>query len=176
MAKKAFVVDQSHSRMEFSVRHMMVAKVKGEFTKYEATIVADPADLTDAEIEFKVDLASIDTRNEDRDNHLRTGDFFDIENHPQMTFVSKQIVAKGDGEYDVTGDLTIRGVTRSETFEVEYEGSGKDPWGNTKVGFSVEGTINRKDYGMEYNAALETGGVLIGEKVKISIDIEAAEA
>ncbi len=175
MSRKSFAVDTAHSRVEFEVRHMMVSKVRGEFTKYEAVIEADPADLTTADIAFKVDMNSIDTRNEDRDNHLRSGDFFEIDKHPEMTFTSAQIVKKDDNEYEVTGNLSIKGVTKSETFDVEYEGAAKDPWGNMKHGFSVEGSISRKDYGMEYNAALETGGVLIGDKIKINLDLETSE-
>ncbi len=153
----------------------MIAKVKGTFHKFEATINADPEDLTTADIEFTVDMSSIDTRSEDRDNHLRSADFFDVENHPNMTFKSTSIKKTGDNEYDVTGDLTIRGVTKQETFKVVYEGGGKDPWGNERAGFSAEGTIKRTDYGLVWNAALETGGVLVGEDVKISLEIEATK-
>lgn len=176
MAKSKWAVDASHSSIDFTVRHMMIAKVKGTFHDFEATIEADPEDLTTASIEFSVDVKSVDTRNEDRDNHLRSADFFDVENHPKMTFKATRIVRKGDGVYEVTGDLTIRGVTRSETFTVTYEGGGKDPWGNEKVGFSAEGKINRSDYGLTWNAALETGGVLVGDEVKINLEIEAAKA
>lgn len=173
MAKWA--VDAAHSSVDFTIRHMMIAKVKGTFHTFEASIEADPEDLTSAKIDFAVELASIDTRNNDRDAHLRSGDFFEVEKHPKMMFQSTQIVKTGEGEYDVTGNLTIRGVTRPETFAVVYEGGGKDPWGNTKVGFSAAGAIKRSDYGLTYNAALETGGVLIGDEVKVSIEIEAAE-
>ena len=171
-----WAVDVSHSGIDFSVKHMMIAKVKGTFKDFTATIDADPTDLTTANIEFSIDVASIDTRNNDRDNHLRSADFFDAENHPKMTFKSTNIVSKGGGEYDLTGALTIRGVTRPETFDVTFEGQGKDPWGNEKVGFSAEGKINRSDYGLTWNAALETGGVLVGDQIKISIQIEAAKA
>jgi polyisoprenoid-binding protein YceI len=175
MAKTKWAVDTTHSSIDFSIRHMMIAKVKGTFKQFEASIEADPHDLTTADISFSVDAASIDTRNDDRDAHLRSADFFDVENHPKLTFKATKIVKTGDGEYDVTGDLTIRGVTRSETFRVTFEGSGKDPWGNHKAGFSAEGTIKRSDYGLTWNAALETGGVLVGDDVKIHIEIEAVE-
>lgn len=175
MAKTVWNVDASHSSVDFSVKHMMIAKVKGTFHKFEASINADPEDLTTADIEFTVDMSSIDTRSEDRDNHLRSADFFDVENHPNMTFKSTSIKKTGDNEYDVTGDLTIRGVTKQETFKVVYEGGGKDPWGNERAGFSAEGTIKRTDYGLVWNAALETGGVLVGEDVKISLEIEATK-
>jgi polyisoprenoid-binding protein YceI len=173
MAKTKWAVDPTHSSIDFSIRHMMIAKVKGAFKQFEASIEADPEDLTTADISFSVDAASIDTRNDDRDAHLRSADFFDVENHPKLTFKATKIERTGDGEYDVTGDLTIRGVTRSETFKATFEGAGKDPWGNHKAGFSAEGTIKRSDYGLTWNAALETGGVLVGDDVKIHIEIEA---
>ncbi len=176
MTNTTWAVDASHSSIDFSVKHMMIAKVKGSFESFEATIEADPADLTTANIEFKIDLTSINTKNEDRDNHLRSADFFDVENHPLMTFKSTSIVKTDDGEYDVTGDLTIRGTTKPETFKVVFEGAGKDPWGNEKAGFSATGSLNRSDFGLVWNAALETGGVLVGDQVKISIEIEAGKA
>lgn len=176
MTKAKWAVDGAHSNMEFSVRHMMFSKVKGVFEVFDAEIEADPTDLTSASISFSVDLASVNTTNEDRDNHLRSADFFDVEAHPKMTFVATHITKKGDTEYVVTGDLTIRGATNQETFTVTYEGSGKDPWGNEKVGFSGSGSLNRSDYGLTWNAALETGGVLVGDEVKISFEIQAAKA
>lgn len=173
MAKINWAVDTTHSSIDFSIRHMVIAKVKGTFHTYEAKINADPEDLTTADIEFSVDLASVDSRNEDRDNHLRSADFFDVEKFPKMVFKSTKIVKKGDGEYDVTGDLTIHGVTHQETFSATYEGSGKDPWGNERAGFSAQGSIKRADYGLTWNAALETGGVLVGDQVQVSLEIEA---
>jgi polyisoprenoid-binding protein YceI len=175
MAKSHWNVDQTHSSIDFTIRHMMIAKVKGSFNNFEALIEADPEDLTTANILFTIDLSSIDTRNADRDNHLRTGDFFDIEQYPKMTFQSNSITKKDDGEYNVSGNLTLHGVTRSETFVVSFEGASKDPWGNDKVGFSGNGSLKRSDYGLTYNAALETGGVLIGDEVKVFIEIEAAK-
>lgn len=175
MAKTNWKVDNAHSSIDFSVRHMMVSKVKGTFRQFEATIEADPEDLTTADISFSIDVDSIDTRNEDRDNHLKSADFFDVANHPQITFKSTNIVAKGNGVYDVTGDLTIRGVTRPVTFEVTYEGQGKNPWGAIVAGFSGKGKINRTDFGLTWNNPLETGGVLVGEEVNISIEIEATK-
>lgn len=175
MSVSKWVVDATHSSVDFTIRHMMIAKVKGTFHNFSAEIEANPEDLTSASISFSVELNSIDTRNADRDNHLRTGDFFNTEEHPNLTFKATKIVRTGDGEYDVTGDLSLHGVTRPETFEVTYEGSGKDPWGNEKAGFSAKGAIKRSDYGLTYNAALETGGVLIGDEVKISIELEAGK-
>lgn len=173
MAKTKWKVDPAHTSIDFSVRHMMVSRVKGTFHEFEASVEADPEDLTTANIEFSVDINSIDTRNEDRDNHLKSADFFDAENHPKMTFKSTNIVRKGENQYDVTGDLTIRGTTKPATFTVTAEGQGKDPWGNEVAGFSAEGKINRTDFGLTWNNTLETGGVLVGEDVNISIELEA---
>ncbi len=173
MAK--WVIDPSHTLVEFSVKHMMIATVKGRFAGVEGTIVADPADLTSAAFDVKVDLSTIDTRDAQRDGHLRSADFFDVENHPAMTFKSKSVKAKGDDEYTLTGDLTIRGVTKEVAFDLTFEGQGKDPWGNEKLGFSAVGKINRKDFGLEWNVALESGGILVGETVKMEVHIEAAK-
>jgi polyisoprenoid-binding protein YceI len=173
MANVKWAVDATHSSVDFTIRHMMIAKVKGSFHTFEAVIDADPNDLTTADVQFSVDLSSIDTRNADRDGHLQSADFFDVANNPKMTFQSTKIVKTGEGEYDLTGNLTLHGVTHPETFAVTFEGSGKDPWGNEKVGFSGEGNIKRSNYGLTYNAALETGGVLISDDVKVSIEIEA---
>jgi len=176
MTNTKWALDASHSSVDFSVRHMMIANVKGTFNSYNATIEADPTDLTTANIEFTVETSSVDTRNKDRDAHLVSADFFDVENHPTMSFRSTNIEKTDDGEYNVTGDLTLRGVTKPETFAVTFEGQGKDPWGNEKVGFSAEGTISRSEYGLVWNAALETGGVLVADKIKISLQLQAAKA
>lgn len=175
MAKTKWAVDASHSAVEFSVKHMMIAKVKGSFHAFSAQIEADPNDLTSADIQFEVDLNSVDTHNGDRDGHLRSADFFDTEKYPKLTFQATRIVKTSDGEYDVTGNVSLHGVTRPETFKVTFEGGGKDPWGNEKVGFSATGSLKRSDFGLTYNAVLETGGVLIGDEVKVSLDIEAAK-
>ncbi len=176
MTKTKWAVDTAHSSIDFAIRHMMVSKVKGTFHDFEATIDANPEDLTDATIEFSVDVNSVDTRNNDRDNHLRSADFFDGENHPKMTFQATKIEKKSPGEYVITGDMTIRGTTKPETFTVTYEGSGKDPWGNEKVGFEAHGAISRSEYGLTWNQALETGGVLVADQVQITLDIQAAKA
>ncbi|MED3689432.1 YceI family protein [Peribacillus butanolivorans] len=175
MTNTKWAIDPTHSAIEFSVKHMMIAKVKGSFNKFEANISANPYDLTTAEIDFTVDVASIDTRNADRDNHLRSADFFDVEKNPTLTFKSTKIVKTGDDEYDVTGDVTLNGFTNEETFAITFEGQGKDPWGNEKAGFSGKGKVKRSDYGLTYNAALETGGVLIGDQITLTIEIEAAK-
>jgi len=176
VTKTKWVVDQTHSSVDFSIKHLMISKVKGSFNEFNATIDADVNDLTSGSIQFTVDTNSIDTRNTDRDNHLRSADFFNSENHPTMTFVSKQIERKAGNDYIVTGDLSILGVTKTEKFEVTYEGHGVDPWGNEKVGFSSLGSINRSDYGLTWNAALEAGGVLVGDQVKFDIQFQAVKA
>lgn len=173
MAKAKWKVDTSHSEVNFTVKHMMIARVNGTFRDFSADLAFDPEDLTTADVNFTVNVASIDTRNEDRDNHLKSADFFDVENHPNMTFVAKTIEKKGDNEYDVTGDLTIRGVTKPETFRVTFAGVAKDPFsGVEKAGLTATGKINRTDYGLTWNAALETGGVLVSEDVKIDLLLE----
>ncbi|WP_227396425.1 YceI family protein [Jeotgalibacillus aurantiacus] len=173
---KKWAVDAAHSSIDFSVKHMMISKVKGSFHDFSADVTADPTDLTGADIRFSIDVNSIDTRNQDRDNHLRSADFFEVEQFPNITFVSTDVKKTGDDEYELTGDVTIKDVTRKETFTVEYEGAGKDPWGNEKVGFSATGKLNRKEYGLTWNQALETGGVLVGEDIKINLQIQAQEA
>jgi len=175
MAKSKWALDPTHSSVTFTIRHMMFSKVKGAFNRFDASIEADPHDLTTADIAFTVDLASVDTNNSDRDNHLRSPDFFDVEKHPNMTFKATRIEKTGEGRYKVTGDLSLHGVTRSETFDVVFEGEGKDPWGNVKAAFHAEGVVNRKDYGLNWNAVLETGGFLVGDEVKVEIDIQAAK-
>jgi polyisoprenoid-binding protein YceI len=174
MANAKWALDNAHSEVDFTIKHMMFSKVNGTFTSFEADIEADPEDLTTANIEFRVDLNSIDTRNNDRDNHLRSADFFDVENHPKMTFKSTKITKKSGSDYEITGDLALHGTTRQETFTATFEGTGKDPWGNEKAGFSAQGTIKRSDYGLTWNAALETGGFLVGDDVKVNLEVQAA--
>lgn len=170
MAK--WTVDQSHSSVGFEVKHMMVSKVKGQFESYTAEVeAADLTDLTSASIAFKIDVASINTRSEDRDNHLRSADFFDVENNPTIEFTSTSITKDGD-DYRVTGDLTIKAVTKPVTFAVEFNGKGKNPWGVEVYGFEAEAKINREEFGLTWNAALETGGVLVGKDIKIKVELE----
>lgn len=175
MANTKWQIDAAHSHVTFTVKHMMISKVRGSFGKFNAEVEADPENLSSASLKFTIDVNSIDTDSEDRDNHLRSADFFDTENHPEITFVSTSIQPDGDDEYKVTGDLTIKGETKSVTLEAEYEGRAKNPWGQEVVAFSVDGKINRKDFGLTWNQALETGGVLVGEDVKIHLDLEATE-
>ena len=167
-----FNLDAAHSSIDFSVKHMMVSKVKGSFTNFTADLDGNAEDLTGATINIDIDVKSINTNNEDRDNHLRSGDFFDTENFPSIKFVATDIKKTDDNEYDVTGDITIKDVTKPVTFEVEYGGKGTNPWGQEVVAFSAETKINRKDFGLVWNQALETGGVLVGEDIKISVELE----
>lgn len=169
-------IDAAHTDVSFQVRHMMVSKVRGRFDKVSGMIEGDPMDLTNAIITFDVEMDSINTANEDRDNHLRSADFFDVEHYPDMTFTSTNIVAKGADEYDITGKLTIKDTTKNVTFKAEFEGKAVDPWGNDVVGFSARGKVDRKEFGLTWNQALETGGFLVGDDIKISIDLEANPA
>ena len=151
---------------------MMVSKVKGQFDAYTANVeAADLADLSTASIQFEIDTASVNTRNEDRDNHLKSADFFDAEQFPKIQFVSKNIAKSGD-DYKITGDLTIKGVTKEVTFDTEFNGKGTNPWGQEVYGFEAETKINREEFGLTWNTALETGGVLVGKDIKINVELE----
>lgn len=172
---KKWNVDASHSSIGFSVKHMMVSKVRGSFGNYSADIEANETDLTGANIAFNIQVSSINTGSEDRDNHLRSADFFDAEAYPEIKFVANSITKKDD-DYSITGDLTMKGVTKPVVFEAEYGGKGTNPWGVEVVAFEAEATINREDFGLTWNAALETGGVLVGKDIKIKLDLEANPA
>lgn len=165
-------VDQVHSIIEFQVKHMMVSKVKGRFDTYTATIEAeDLLDLTTASIQFTIDVESINTRNQERDNHLKSADFFDIEAYRNINFTSDKITG-WDGIFQVSGDLTIKGITKPITFEVEYGGKGIDPTGKKVYGFGATARINREDFGLTWNAALESGGILVGKEIDINVELE----
>lgn len=174
--KMSWTLDSVHSHVGFSVKHMMVTTVRGQFKDYRGTVRLDPKDFTKSTFEGEIDVASIDTNNADRDNHLRTNDFFDAANHPKITFKSTKIESKGGEDYAVTGDLTMRGVTKPVTLDVEFPGTSKNPYGKTVAGLTVRGTVNRKDFGIAFNAVLETGGVAVAEKVKIELDLQAVWA
>ena len=167
-------VDPVHSSVGFVARHLMVTKVRGRFSAFTGTVtVAD--DPLKSTVEASADIASIDTRDETRDGHLKSGDFFDAEMYPTMTLVSTGIDKDGS-DYVLHADLTIRGITKNVDFELEFEGVSGDPWGGTRAGFTAETEINRKDWGLEWNVVLETGGVMLGEKVKIQLDVQAVKA
>ena len=166
-------LDQVHSSLDFQIKHMMVSKAKGEFTDFDVEFNGDLKDLTAANIKVTISVKSIDTGNEDRDGHLRSGDFFEADHYPNMVFESTSIKKKSEEEYEVTGNFTIKGVTKEETFTVEYNGTSKSPLdGSTVAGFDVSGKINREAYGMTYNAAIETGGFLLGRDVKFEGNFE----
>jgi polyisoprenoid-binding protein YceI len=167
-----YTIDHAHSDVGFSIRHMVFAKVRGHFKEWTAQLAFDAGDPAKSSVEATIDVGSIDTRQEKRDGHLKSPDFFDAAKFPKMTFKSKKVEAAGSKRYKVTGDLTIRDVTRSVALDVEELGAGKDPWGNERIAFSAKTSIERSDYGLKWNQALETGGVLVGEKVEIEIDVE----
>ncbi|KQR21006.1 MULTISPECIES: YceI family protein [Microbacterium] len=167
-----WVLDPAHSEVTFSVRHMMISKVRGTFGVKSATIVA-PENPYDATVEASVDVTSVDTKDEGRDQHLRSAEFFDIETYPTMDFRSTGIRLE-DGDFLVDGDLTIRGITKPATFSLDFGGFGTDPWGNYKAGATAKTVVNREDFGLTWNAALETGGVLVGKDVTIELDLQLA--
>lgn len=169
-------VDVTHTNVGFVVRHMMVSKVRGDFSDIEGTIEGDPTQLENTKISFRAGIDSVSTNNEDRDNHLRSADFFEVEKYPNMTFESTQIKKVGDNEYALTGDLTIKGVTKETTFDVEYLGEGKNPWDVPVVGFEASTKISRKEFDLTWNQALEAGGVLVSDEVEIIIDLQANPA
>ena len=172
-----YQIDPAHSAAHFSVRHMMIANVRGEFTKVSGTFSYDPQNPSSSTIEATIDVASIETRDPQRDGHLKSADFFDVEKFPTMTFKSTHVEPRGDGEFAVTGDLTLHGVSRPVTFAVsDLSGPGKDPWGNTRIGLTATAKINRKDFGLQWNAALETGGFLVGDEATISLDVQFIKA
>lgn len=167
-----WVSDPSHSEILFKVKHMMISNVKGEFRKFSAEADFDGTDLVGSSVTAKIDAESIFTNANDRDNHLKSADFFDVENHKELTFTGSSLSKSADGKYLLKGNLTIKGVTKEVVFDVEFGGVNKDPWGNEKAGFSLNGSINRKEWGLNWNAALEAGGVLVGEEVKISAEVQ----
>ncbi len=169
----AWEIDPAHSQATFAVKHMMLSTVKGQFNVIGGHLHIDEQHPENSWVDAQADVNSIDTRDPKRDAHLRSPDFFDAEKYPTLNFKSTKVERIGDNEYRVLGDLTIRGVTRPVVFKAEYSGQGKDPWGGQRAGLSATTKINRKEWGLTYNQALETGGVLVGDEVKIEIDLEA---
>lgn len=172
MATTKWAIDPTHSEIGFKVKHMMFTNVSGKFDTYEASVTTEDDTFTNANIEFSADINSIDTRNADRDGHLKSADFFDAENYPKLTFKASSLSKVEDGNYEIAGDLTIKGVTKFVKLPAEFSGLMTDPWGNTKAGLNIYGKINRKDWGLNWNSALETGGVLVGEEVKLEIELQ----
>ncbi len=172
-ALKTYAIDTAHSEAAFQVRHL-ISKVHGRFAEFDGVITFAADAPASSSVEFTIQTTSIDTSQAQRDEHLRSADFFDVEKFPRLTFKSTAVAARGDRHYDVSGELTIRDVTKTITLPVTYLGAAKDPWGHDKVAFETEITLNRKDYGLNWNAALETGGFLVGDEVKVSLSIQAA--
>jgi polyisoprenoid-binding protein YceI len=168
-----YVIDPAHTRIGFVARHAMVTKVRGAFNQFQGSAVLDGSDFTNSSGQLSIQAASIDTRNEQRDAHLRSNDFLAMEEYPQITFVATDVRQAGATSLELTGDLTIRGVTNSVTIPFEFEGAATDPFGNLRVGFEGSAVINRKDYGITWNAALETGGVLVSDKITLEFEVSA---
>lgn len=168
-----YEIDPAHSRIGFVARHAMVTKVRGSFNEFTGTAHIDGENPAASTVQVRIKAASIDTRNADRDGHLRSNDFLAMDEHPEITFSSTEITQTGDTEFDVTGDLTVRGVTKPVTVPFTYEGTAQDPFGNTRIGLEGSVVINRKDFGVTWNAALETGGVLVSDKVTLEFEISA---
>ena len=169
---RTYEIDRAHTDASFTVRHLL-SKVRGHFSEFDGTIAFDPSDPTAGSVRVTIHAASIDTNVAARDEHLRSADFFAVSDYPTLTFESRQVRPRTSETFDVDGDLTIRGITRPVTLAVTYLGDAKDPWGNDRVAFEAETTINRRDFGLTWNAALETGGLLVGDEVKIQLNVQA---
>ena len=169
---QSWIIDEVHSKIRFLARHMVISEVEGQFNKFDFKLRNEGDDLTTSDIELIIDTQSIDTRNKDRDNHLRSADFFDAENYPKIKFESNSIKKINNENYKLTGNLTIKDITKPIELDVTYGGQIKDPWGNTRAGFNVKGTLNRFDYGLKWNNLLETGGAMVGKNINIVCDIE----
>jgi len=171
-AQSSWVFDASHSNVSFSVTHLVISEVEGNFKSFEGTVTSTKEDFAGSSVEFSVDINSIDTDNADRDNHLKADDFFNAEKFPKMTFKSKSLTKLNGKKYKLVGDLTIRDITKEVELDLKYNGTVKDPWGNTKAGFKISGTINRFDFGLKFNKLMEAGGMVVGDDVEISINAE----
>ena len=172
MATTKWVLDPTHSEIGFKVKHMMFSNVSGKFQQFTATIAADDDNFENAEVEFSAETASITTGNADRDKHLMSADFFDAEKHPQIAFKSVSFTKEGEDVYHLKGNLTLHGISKPVSLVAEFGGIAQDPWGNTKAAFSVSGKLNRKDWGLNWNAALEAGGVLVSDEVRLEIELQ----
>ena len=175
MSMERWEIDSSHSSVHFSVRHLVIAKVRGAFTRWSGTVQVPDGDFSKATVAVTIDASSIDTGVADRDGHLKSPDFFDVAQHPELRFVGARVQPRSGNEIDVVGDLTIKGITREVVLRVEQHGQAKDPWGNVRAAFTAKITIDRKDFGLTWNQALETGGVLVGDKVEIEAEVQAVK-
>jgi len=171
-AKTTWVIDPSHSEIAFKVKHLMISNVKGSFGEFSGKLITDGDDFSTSEINFQINPASISTGAVDRDGHLKSPDFFDVENYKEITFTSGKLTEKGDDEFILTGDLAIKGVFQPVKLDVEFGGLMTDPWGNVKAGFTINGKISRSNFGLTWNAALEAGGVLVGDEIKLNLDVQ----
>lgn len=167
-----WAIDPTHSEIGFKVKHMMFTNVSGKFTRFNTEIETEDDDFSKSKIRFEADIDSVSTGNTDRDGHLLSPDFFDAAQHPKLSFEGTSFTQTGDGEYELAGDLTLHGVTKPVTLAAEYSGLMKDPWGNIKAGFSINGKINRKEWGLAYNAVLDNGGILLSEDVRLNLEIQ----
>ncbi len=173
MATRTWNIDTAHSGIQFSVRHMVISKVRGAFERWQGVIDFDDENPSVSKVSVTIDAASIDTREPKRDEHLRSADFFDVEKYPHITFESTKVEkARGD-RYRVLGDLTIHGTTRQVELDAEFLGAGVDPWGNRRIGFQAQTSVHRKEFGLSWNQVLETGGVLVGDQIEITLDVQA---
>ncbi|MEM7552177.1 MAG: YceI family protein [Bacteroidota bacterium] len=170
-AQSTWKADPTHTKVSFAVSHLVISEVEGQFGEFDISATSKNEDFNGESIEVNIKVNSVDTDNEQRDGHLKSGDFFDAEKHPQIKFKGKSLKKSGK-KYKLVGDLTIRDVTKTVEFEADYNGTVKDPWGNTRAGFKIEGTINRFDYGLKYNDLLEAGGAVVGEEVDITVNVE----
>jgi polyisoprenoid-binding protein YceI len=174
-AKTKWVIDPAHSEIQFKVKHLVISTVTGKFDKFEGSVVSATDDFSEMEAEFSADVNSINTNQADRDGHLKSPDFFDVANHPSLTFKSTGIKKKSDSSYRLTGDLSIRGISKKIELNADFGGTVKDPWGTTKAGFELSGTISRKEFGLTWNAATETGGLVVSDEVKLIVNVELAK-
>jgi polyisoprenoid-binding protein YceI len=173
LTKTKWNIDSSHSEVSFKVKHLMITHVSGKFNEFEGSVITTGNDFMTGVIDFWLNPASVDTGDEKRDGHVQSADFFDVENHKKITFTSNSCKKKNEaGHYELNGDLTIKGITKNIHLDVEFTGSMTDPWGNEKAGFTIRGIINRKDWGLNWNAALEAGGVLVSDEVKINCEVQ----
>ena len=173
MATERWEIDSSHSGIHFSVRHLVIARVRGQFGRWSGTVLAPEGDLNYATVDITIDATSIDTGVADRDTHLKSADFFDVTAHPEITFRTERVEPQGQDRFRLVGPLTMKGVTREVAFDVEAHGRAADPWGNLRAAFTARTSIDRRDFGLTWNQALETGGVVVGERVDVEVDLEA---
>ncbi|MEP6617395.1 MAG: YceI family protein [Ginsengibacter sp.] len=172
MTTTKWILDASHSEIRFKVKHLMISSVAGQFSDFNATVETSGEDFTTAKVHFTAEIKSITTNNEQRDAHLQAADFFDGQNYPQLVFEGKKLEKISDDAYKMDGTLTMKGISKDLTFNVEFGGQTQDPWGNTRVGFELNGKLNRKDFGISFSMVSETGGILLGEEVKIFANVQ----